>query len=114
MDGKIIKKLAELESITGARRSGMFIIEEHTGRITCEGREYSREEYEKIKDAPGSRIITIIDDIAKYICVWGDETTEPDSAFVAAWSEPEEEVRKNGSAKTGKSGKDTGAPGVSS
>lgn len=55
MDSKIIKKLAELESKTGARLSGI---------------------------------------VSKYICVWGDETTEPDSAFVAAWREPEEELKR--------------------
>lgn len=63
MDGKIIKRLTELEAKKG-KIEGVFMIEEATGKITLHGKEYTREEYENIcKD--NHRIITIIDNIRR-------------------------------------------------
>ena len=62
MDGKIIKRLSELEAKTGSSIEGVFIFRESVGKITVNGKEYTREEWENVcKDNP--RIITIIDDI---------------------------------------------------
>ena len=62
MDGKIIKRLSELEAKTGRSIEGVFIFRESVGKITVNGKEYTREEWENVcKD--NHRIITIIDNI---------------------------------------------------
>ena len=63
MDGKIIKRLSELEVKTGRSIEGVFIFNEAEGKITVHGKEYTREQWEDIcRESPN--IITIFDNIA--------------------------------------------------
>ena len=65
MDGKIIKRLSELEAKKG-KIEGVFIIVEATGKITLHGKEYTREQYENICKE-NRNIVTIIDNIQEEV-----------------------------------------------